>query len=100
MFTACDTKTGKELRSCHTGSGIVGSPIAFSIGGKRYIAVLSGWGGKGGAPHSQEKFAEDALDHRYKGEKQTGYSVAEEAPVFLVFAVPAVAALVAWCKLR
>jgi len=33
----------------------------------------------------------------YLGMKQAGYSVAEEAPMFLlVFGVPAVAALIAW----
>jgi hypothetical protein len=37
----------------------------------------------------------------YLGVKQAGYSVAEEAPMFLlVFAVPAVAALTAWWYLR
>ncbi|MBI3527508.1 MAG: hypothetical protein HY067_06005 [Betaproteobacteria bacterium] len=35
------------------------------------------------------------------GVKQAGYSVAEEAPMFLlVFAVPAVAALIVWWMLR
>jgi hypothetical protein len=37
----------------------------------------------------------------YLGVKQAGYSVTEEAPIFLlVFAVPAVAALIAWWMLR
>jgi hypothetical protein len=37
----------------------------------------------------------------YVGVKRAGYSVAEEAPVFLVvFAIPAAAALLAWWKLR
>jgi hypothetical protein len=37
----------------------------------------------------------------YLGVKQAGYSVAEEAPMFLlVFGVPAVAALIAWWILR
>jgi hypothetical protein len=37
----------------------------------------------------------------YLGVKRAGYTVAEEAPVFLVvFAIPAVVALVAWWKLR
>ncbi len=62
-FKAWDTKTGKQLWSYQTGSGIVGSPIAFSIDGKQYIAVPSGWGGwtgwatwggKGGAPHLKD----------------------------------------------
>jgi len=37
----------------------------------------------------------------YLGVKQAGYSVAEEAPMFLlVFGVPAAAALIAWWMLR
>ena len=37
----------------------------------------------------------------YLGVKQAGYSVAEEAPMFvLVFGVPAVTALVVWWTLR
>ncbi|HEX9451140.1 MAG TPA: hypothetical protein VF934_06975, partial [Burkholderiales bacterium] len=37
----------------------------------------------------------------YLGVKQAGYSVAEEAPMFLlVFGVPAIAALIAWWMLR
>lgn len=37
----------------------------------------------------------------YIGVKRAGYSVAEEAPIFLVvFALPAAAALFGWWKLR
>jgi len=37
----------------------------------------------------------------YMGVEQAGYSVAEEVPMFLlVFAVPAVAALIMWWMLR
>ena len=62
-FKAFDISTGEELWSYQTGSGIVGSPIAFAIDGKQYIAVPSGWGGwtgwatwggKGGAPHLKD----------------------------------------------
>jgi alcohol dehydrogenase (cytochrome c) len=63
IFSAYDAKSGKELWSYQTGSGIVGSPMTFSIDGKQYIAVPSGWGGwtgwatwggKGGAPHLKD----------------------------------------------
>jgi alcohol dehydrogenase (cytochrome c) len=62
-FKAWDAKSGKELWSYQTGSGIVGSPMTFSIDGKQYIAVPSGWGGwtgwatwggRGGAPHLKD----------------------------------------------
>jgi hypothetical protein len=37
----------------------------------------------------------------YMGVKGAGYSVADEAPIFLlVFAVPAAAALIVWWTLR
>jgi alcohol dehydrogenase (cytochrome c) len=60
---AYDAKSGKRLWSYQTGSGIVGSPMTFSIDGKQYIAVPSGWGGwtgwatwggRGGAPHLKD----------------------------------------------
>ena len=62
-FNAYDAKSGKRLWSYQTGSGIVGSPMSFSIDGRQYIAVPSGWGGwtgwatwggKGGAPHLKD----------------------------------------------
>jgi alcohol dehydrogenase (cytochrome c) len=62
-FNAYEAKSGKRLWSYQTGSGIVGSPMSFSIDGRQYIAVPSGWGGwtgwatwggKGGAPHLKD----------------------------------------------
>lgn len=62
-FSAYDAKSGKELWSYQTGSGIVGSPMTFAIDGRQYVAVPSGWGGwtgwatwggKGGAPHLKD----------------------------------------------
>jgi alcohol dehydrogenase (cytochrome c) len=43
-FFALDTATGKELWSFRTGSGLRGSPIAYSVNGRQYIATPSGWG--------------------------------------------------------
>ncbi|MET0164366.1 MAG: PQQ-dependent dehydrogenase, methanol/ethanol family [Vicinamibacterales bacterium] len=40
---------GKPLWSFDAGLGITGAPIAFSIGGTQYIAVVAGWGGLGAA---------------------------------------------------
>lgn len=62
-FKALDTRTGRTLWSYQTGSGIVGSPMTFSVDGRQYVAVPSGWGGwtgwatwggKGGAPHLKD----------------------------------------------
>ena len=42
---AFNAKTGKIEYKFNTGSGIVGSPITWEMGGEQYISVLSGWGG-------------------------------------------------------
>ncbi len=41
-FTAYDGKTLQELWSFNAGTGINAPPIAFSVNGKQYIAVLAG----------------------------------------------------------
>lgn len=42
---AFDAATGKLLWEFPTGSGILAPPTSFTVDGKQYIAVLSGWGG-------------------------------------------------------
>lgn len=42
---AVDAKTGKELWSFQTGSGVVAPPVTWEEDGEQYVAVLSGWGG-------------------------------------------------------
>jgi alcohol dehydrogenase (cytochrome c) len=42
---AADAKTGTELWSFQTGSGVVAPPISWEEGGEQYVAVVSGWGG-------------------------------------------------------
>lgn len=42
QFKAHDAKTGKELWSFQTGSGITGLPIAWQHNGRQYITVTSG----------------------------------------------------------
>jgi alcohol dehydrogenase (cytochrome c) len=42
---AFNAGSGEEVWSFQTGSGIVGSPIAWEMDGEQYIAVSSGWGG-------------------------------------------------------
>jgi alcohol dehydrogenase (cytochrome c) len=41
-FKAFDAKSGKELWSFQTGSGISGLPIAWERDGRQYITVTSG----------------------------------------------------------
>lgn len=43
MFHAFDAKTGKLLWEMPTSSGIIGQPSTFSVDGKQYVAVQSGW---------------------------------------------------------
>ncbi len=45
---AVDSKTGKELYKFKTPSGIIGNVMTYSLGGKQYVAVLSGIGGWAG----------------------------------------------------
>ena len=44
-FTAYDAKQGKALWSFDAGLGIIGAPMSFAVGGRQYVAVLTGWGG-------------------------------------------------------
>ena len=49
-FKAVNAKTGEELWSFKTGSGIVGQPMTYKgPDGKQYVAILSGVGGWAGA---------------------------------------------------
>ena len=43
-FRAFHAKTGRELWRQRTGSGITGVPTSYAVGGRQYVAVLSGWG--------------------------------------------------------
>jgi alcohol dehydrogenase (cytochrome c) len=42
MFKALDAKTGQLLWQFNTGSGISAAPITYELGGKQYVAVVSG----------------------------------------------------------
>ena len=44
MFHAFDASTGKLLWEFPTNSGVIGQPSSFTVDGKQYIAVQSGWG--------------------------------------------------------
>jgi len=43
-FRALDAKTGNVLWEFTTNSGIIAPPSSFTVDGKQYIAVVSGWG--------------------------------------------------------
>ncbi len=44
-FRALDAKTGKQLWSFQTGTGIVAPPVTWEQDGQQYVAVVAGWGG-------------------------------------------------------
>ena len=43
-FKAVDVKTGKLLWQIRLGNTVQGYPVSFSLDGKQYIAVMTGWG--------------------------------------------------------
>ncbi len=45
FLKAFDAKSGKEVWKFQTGSGVVGSPVSWTMDGEQYVAVVSGWGG-------------------------------------------------------
>ena len=59
-FLAYAAVSGKLLWSFDAGSGIIGTPISFSAGGRQYVSVLSGMGGSSAMPPS--KVAQFGLD--------------------------------------
>ena len=49
-FRAVDRATGKVLWQKKLGSGIIGNPITYKVGGKQYVSIFSGLGGWIGIP--------------------------------------------------
>lgn len=75
FFYAADAKTGKVLWRYQTGSGINASPVTYEIGGKQYVAILSGLGGDPSfyfsAPKGNSLFV-FALDNAAPGKAGSG----------------------------
>lgn len=44
-FIAYSAKDGKSLWSFPAQTGVIASPVTYSIGGEQYVAILAGWGG-------------------------------------------------------
>lgn len=45
MFNAWNARTGELLWQYQTGNGVHSNPVTYSVNGKQYIAVPTGWGG-------------------------------------------------------
>ncbi|HEX8693471.1 MAG TPA: PQQ-dependent dehydrogenase, methanol/ethanol family [Longimicrobium sp.] len=44
-FHAFDARSGRVLWTFQTGSGIHSNPVTYSVNGRQYVAVPTGWGG-------------------------------------------------------
>jgi quinohemoprotein ethanol dehydrogenase len=44
---AVNAKTGEELWSFDAHTGVIGSPVTFSVDGEQYVTIAAGWGGGG-----------------------------------------------------
>ncbi len=73
---AFDATNGKLLWEFPTNSGILAPPTTFTLDGKQYIAVLSGWGG-------DSRGMESTLDRLFPGE----YPEVPEGGAVWVFAL-------------
>jgi alcohol dehydrogenase (cytochrome c) len=53
LLIALQASTGRQLWQFRTGTGIHSNPVSYSVGGKQYLAVPTGWGGwiEGFAPN-------------------------------------------------
>ncbi len=49
-FRAVDRNSGKVLWQKKLGSGIIGNPITYKVGGKQYVSIFAGLGGWIGIP--------------------------------------------------
>ena len=47
MLVGYRADTGKEVWKFNTGVGLSAPPISYSVDGKQYLAILTGWGGAG-----------------------------------------------------
>ena len=74
---AFDASTGKLLWEFETTSGIVAPPTSFSVNGKQYLAVHSGWGG-------DPRGMNNGLNRLFPGQ----YPEVPEGGAVYVFALP------------
>jgi len=65
-FRAFDAKTGQQLWQARLGTSVQGFPVAFSAGGKEYIAVTTGLGG--GSPRQVPRAIIPEVHHPSTGQ--------------------------------
>jgi hypothetical protein len=53
-FLAFDAASGRELHRFNTGAGLLGGVVTYAVGGRQYVAAVSGGGshnfGREGSP--------------------------------------------------
>jgi PQQ-dependent dehydrogenase (methanol/ethanol family) len=64
-FRAVDAKTGETLWQTRLGTSVQGYPVAFSIGGRQYVAVSTGLGG--GSPRVAPRTLAAEIHHPLNG---------------------------------
>ena len=64
-FRAYDVRTGKVLWQSRLGTSVQGFPVAFTAGGKQYIAVTTGLGG--GSPRNVPRAIAPDIRHPETG---------------------------------
>jgi PQQ-dependent dehydrogenase (methanol/ethanol family) len=65
MFRAFDVRTGETLWQARLGTSVQGYPVAFSVGGREYIAVTTGLGG--GSPRMVPRTISPDVRHPLNG---------------------------------
>ena len=65
IFKAVDVKTGRVLWQTRLGTSVQGFPVAFSVGGRQYIAVSTGLGG--GSPRQVPAIILNDIHHPANG---------------------------------
>src|SRR6185436_12456521 len=65
VFRAFDVRTGETLWQARLGTSVQGYPVAFSVGGREYIAVTTGLGG--GSPRQVPRTISPDVKHPLNG---------------------------------
>jgi hypothetical protein len=69
-FKAFDVRTGETLWQTRLGTAVMGYPVAFSVGGREYIAVTTGAQG-GGSPRQVPRTIAPTCDRRRAATRST-----------------------------
>ena len=77
VFRAFDVRTGETLWQARLGTSVQGYPVAFSVGGREYIAVTTGLGG--GSPRQVPRTISPDVKHPLNGNAIYVFALPERA---------------------